>query len=140
MRLAIRLWLVLIPFVLSVTLPSSSAAQSKILVLDGKVAVVTPMEGIDVSCGVAAPQLLIKYEIEKLHVGVYDETEIIIDHLACGTTGVRSIKQGDSVVVIAKPVRHVPEEIDSLGLRPKSPYAKRYFLAVSVGKRIFTTK
>jgi hypothetical protein len=121
-------------------LPNSGAAQSEILAFEGKVVAVTPMPSLDVSCGVAAPQLLIKYEIERLYAGAYDEKEIIVDHLACGASGVRAIAQGDDVLVVARAVHHVPEEIDSLGLRSKSPVAKQYFLALSVGKRVFTMR
>jgi hypothetical protein len=139
-RIATKTLIALIVLILLVLSSKGSAAQGRMLVFEGKVVAVTPMPSMDVSCGVAAPQLLIKYEIEKLYTGAYSEKEIIVDHLACGKSGVRAISQGDTVVVVARIVHYVPEEIDSLGLRPKSIFEKRYFLALSVGKRVFTMK
>lgn len=140
MRISTKTFIALIVLILLVLSPNGSAAQGRLVVFEGKVVAVTPMPSMELSCGVAAPQLLIKYEIEKLYAGAYGEKEIIVDHLACGESGVRGISQGDSVVVVAKLVHYIPEEIDSLGLRPKSLLAKQYFLALSVGKRVFTMK
>jgi hypothetical protein len=139
-RITTKTFIALIFLIVLVPSSNGSAAQGRMLVFDGKVIAVTPMPSMDVSCGVAAPQLLIKYEIEKLYAGAYGEKEIIVDHLACGESGVRAISQGESVVVVARLVHDVPEEIDSLGLRSKSLSAKQYFLALSVGKRMFTMK
>lgn len=140
MRIATKPCLVFIVFVLAGMLPSRGTAQGKILAFEGKVVAVNTLRGLPISCGVAAPHLLIKYEIDKLYAGAYNEKEIIIDHLACGASGVLAIDPGDNVVVVAKLVHNVPEEIDSLELRRQSRLAKHYFLALSVGRRIYTFK
>jgi hypothetical protein len=113
------------------------APHRSVLVFQGRILELNPPPSIAVSCGVLAPKTLIKYQVERVYVGEYAKTEILVDHLACGQSGVEALQKGDQVIVVAKEVPRVDEEIDSLHLRMGEGDAHRYYLALSVGKQVY---
>jgi hypothetical protein len=138
----IKPWTIAILCVVSwFTIPTfAGAPRSNILVFQGRILELNVPPSIPVSCGVAAPKTLLKYQVERVYVGAYTKAEVLIDHLACGQSGVGALHKGDQVIVIAREALRMDEEVDSLHLRMSEGGTHQYYLALSVGKQIYSSQ
>lgn len=101
------------------------------IIFEGTVVKKGPSPGFD--SGISAVYQLVKYKINRVCSGGYDNPEIVIDHLILKPNALKGLKVGDRVFVIAERSEFINTRFNDGVIRFDEDKVVEFF----IGKRFF---
>jgi hypothetical protein len=125
--------LILLLFVLTGPVESRPPDRDKtLLIFEGTVVKIGELP--PVGCGVMIAYQLAKYRVDRVYVGDYKHTEIVVDHVACERDVLKGLNPGDKVIVVLNKRETIAQRWNSKGLRELGDKVTVFYIAKRVAR------